>query len=74
MPRIRCHYMECIFIENGHCSADSVELDPDTGCETYSSSEDDLDDWEDDSLGGWEAEDDDENEEENFWLDDGDDP
>lgn len=54
MPRIRCHHLDCVFIENGYCSAAAVEIDPDTGCATYSPSEDDLDeDW-DDELEGWE--------------------
>jgi hypothetical protein len=46
--------LDCVFIENGYCSAAAVEIDPDTGCATYSPSEDDLDeDW-DDELEGWE--------------------
>ena len=47
MPRIRCHYMDCIFLDEGYCSAAAVEIDPDTGCATYSPSEDavDDDDW-----------------------------
>ena len=36
MPRIRCHYTDCIFVDEGYCSAAAVELDPDTGCATYS--------------------------------------
>ena len=43
MPRIRCHYMDCIFIDEGFCSAAAVEIDPDTGCATYSPSEDAVD-------------------------------
>jgi hypothetical protein len=35
MPRIRCHYTDCAFIQNGYCNATSVELDPDEGCMTY---------------------------------------
>ncbi len=59
MPRIRCHYIDCVFIDNGHCSAAAVEIDPDTGCVTYSPSDDDLDeDW-DDELDEWEELDDD---------------
>jgi len=55
MPRIRCHYIDCVFIDNGHCSAAAVEIDPDTGCATYAPSEDDLDaDWDDEELEGWE--------------------
>ena len=54
MPRIRCHYIDCVFIDNGHCSAAAVEIDPDTGCLTYSPSDDDLEeDWVDE-LDEWE--------------------
>lgn len=70
MPRVRCHYLDCLFIENGHCGADSVEIDPDTGCATYSPS-DDLDDWVGDDLDDWDNIE--ENEIEGFYLDDEDD-
>ena len=72
MPRIRCHYMDCIFIDEGYCSAAAVEIDPDTGCATYSPSEDaiDDDDWEDEDLDEWEA---DSEDDEDLWLDDDDD-
>ena len=68
MPRIRCHYMDCIFIDEGYCSAAAVELDPDTGCATYAPSEDAIDDdWDDDEIEEWE---DDSDEEDDLWLDD----
>lgn len=35
MPRIKCHYVDCVFVDEGYCSAAAVELDPDTGCNTY---------------------------------------
>ena len=35
MPRIRCRYIDCIFIEEGLCGAEAVEIDPDEGCLTY---------------------------------------
>ena len=68
MPRIRCHYNDCVFIDEGYCSAAAVEIDPDTGCATYSASEgvsseagweeeEELDEWEEDA------------EEEDLWLD-----
>ena len=69
MPRIRCHYMDCIFIDEGYCSAASVEIDPDTGCATYSPSEDDLDNWEGDDIEDWESEGDDDDD---LWLNDND--
>ncbi len=36
MPRIRCHYTDCVFLDDSYCSAAAVEIDPDTGCATYS--------------------------------------
>jgi len=73
MPRIRCHYMDCIFIDEGFCSAAAVEIDPDTGCATYSPSEDalDEDDWEEDEIEEWDSEGDEEDDD--LWLDDDDD-
>jgi hypothetical protein len=64
--------MDCIFIDEGYCSAAAVEIDPDTGCATYAPSEDDIDDddWDDDELEGW---DDDADDEDDLWLDDDDD-
>jgi len=63
--------MDCIFIDEGYCSAAAVEIDPDTGCATYSPSEDgEIDeDWEDDELEDWE---DTGEEEDDIWLDDDD--
>ena len=58
MPRIRCHYMDCVFNENGYCDASAIEVDPDTGCLTYSQVRGDIRDgvWvddEDDFDEGW---------------------
>jgi len=35
MPRIRCHYEDCIFLEAGFCTAERIELDPEMGCLTF---------------------------------------
>lgn len=58
MPRIRCHYTDCVFLDDSYCSAAAIELDPDTGCATYSPNEEavvageewdnELDEWEED--------------------------
>jgi hypothetical protein len=40
MPRIRCRYVDCVFLEEGYCGAAAVEIDPDEGCMTYSHIED----------------------------------
>jgi hypothetical protein len=77
MPRIRCHYIDCSFLDDGHCSAAAVEIDPNEGCMTYSPTSDILpdDDWEDDSdeLEEWEDIEEEEEDEEDLWLDEGDD-
>jgi hypothetical protein len=73
MPRIRCHYIDCVFLDDGYCGAAAIELDPDVGCMTFSRA-DDLeveDDWEDedDEVDEWEEIEPDEDEDE-LWLDD----
>ena len=72
MPRIRCRYMDCIFLEENFCGDAAIELDPDTGCQTYSQSESKDshtdDDWDDDEFDeDWE------NEEAGFEIEDEDD-
>lgn len=73
MPRIRCHYIDCVFIDDGYCGAAAIELDPDVGCMTYSRADDlDVDDeWEDDEdeMDEWEEVEPDEDEDD-LWLDD----
>jgi hypothetical protein len=36
MPRIRCHYADCVFLDEGYCAAAVVEIHPAEGCLTYS--------------------------------------
>ena len=53
MPRIRCHYTDCVFVDYGYCGAAAVELDPDTGCATYAPNEEAAakgEDWEEEEL------------------------
>jgi len=69
MPRIRCHYVDCIFLDEGYCSAAAVEFDVDTGCATYSPNAEAAvndDDLEEEELEEWEE---DELEDEDLWLD-----
>jgi hypothetical protein len=65
--------MDCVFVDEGFCSAAAVELDPDTGCATYSptdaaaaenewSEEEELDEWEDEE----------EEEDDDLWEEDAD--
>jgi len=73
MPRIRCYYVDCVFIDEGYCGAAAVEFDPDVGCMTFSRASDvaEKDQWtedEEEELEDWEdLEDEDEDEED--WLD-----
>jgi hypothetical protein len=72
MPRIRCHYIDCVFIDDGYCGAAAVEIDPDLGCQTYSHADDlDVDsDWDEDEEDELEEWDDlEEDEDEDLWLD-----
>jgi len=71
MPRIKCHYIDCVFVDEGYCSAAAVELDPDTGCATYSPSDAAAgikdDDWDEEDE-EWDDEESDEDDDE--WLED----
>jgi hypothetical protein len=74
MPRIRCHYLDCAFLDDGFCSAAAVELDPDNGCMTYapsaeSSKEDDWDEDEEEELEEWEEVEGEDEEEDDLWSD-----
>jgi hypothetical protein len=70
MPRIRCRYMDCLYLEDGYCGTGSIELDPDEGCLTYTHIGDvpEDEDWEDEDLDEYWDEDDEE-----LYLDDEDD-
>jgi hypothetical protein len=52
MPRIRCHYEDCIFLEDGYCGAAAIELEPEAGCLTYTR----VDEAEDKVVDDWEEE------------------
>ena len=67
MPRIKCHYADCIFLDEGLCSAAAVEIDPDAGCNTYSPSDAVEEEWEDEEEIEWEDE---EEEEDDLWEED----
>ena len=73
MPRIRCRYEDCVFLEEGYCGAAAIELEPDTGCLTYSrvdESESAEDEWEEDEFDEEEEELYDEEEDEDLWDED----
>ncbi len=72
MPRIRCRYEDCVFLEDGYCSTAEIELDPEMGCLTYTRYDelpvDEEEDWEDEEL--FEEEEEWEEEEEDLYEDD----
>jgi hypothetical protein len=73
MPRIRCHYVECVFLDDGYCGAAAIEVDPDVGCMTYSRADDaevDQEEWEDEEEDLEEWEDIEGEEEDELWVDD----
>jgi hypothetical protein len=75
MPRIRCRYIDCIFLDYVYCGAAAVELDPDTGCVTYRPNEEASDkdeDLEEEKLEEWDEEAA-EDEEDDTWEEDKDD-
>ena len=66
MPRIKCHYIDCVFLDEGYCSAAAIELDPDSGCATYSPSDEAAaaaEDWEEEEE-EWEEDESDEEDDE----------
>jgi hypothetical protein len=66
MTQIICRATACIFWEQGICSAEEIEYEPDTGCLTFQDMGDlDLEDEEDEDY-DWEDDDED-------LFDDGDD-
>jgi hypothetical protein len=72
MARIRCHYLDCAFLDEGYCSAAQIELDPDTGCATYSPNAEAAanEDWEDSNEDEeWEEVDGDDEDGDEMWTD-----
>lgn len=72
MARIRCHYLDCVFLDDGYCSAAAIEVDPDAGCMTFSPSSDTSteDEWEEEEeLEEWEDLEGEEEEDDELWMD-----
>jgi hypothetical protein len=62
MPRIRCRYLDCVYLDDGYCSSEVVEIDPDEGCMTFTLITDANvdDDWDDEKIEDlWDVDDDD---------------
>jgi len=62
MPRIRCRYLDCVYLDDGYCSSEVVEIDPDEGCVTFTLITDANvdDDWDDEKIEDlWDVDDDD---------------
>jgi hypothetical protein len=69
MPRIRCAYEGCVYLEGDFCGAEEIDLDLDEGCLTFTQIEDlalEDEDWEEELFG-------EEDEEDHFDEDDDDD-
>lgn len=71
MPRIKCHYADCVFLDEGYCSAAAVEIDPETGCNTYTPSDEAEEEWEEEEELEWEEEE--EEDDDDLWEEDDDD-
>jgi len=73
MPKIRCHYIDCAFLDDGYCSAALIELDSDTGCITYKPNAESPieDDWDEEELEEeeWEELEDESDDEDDIWAD-----
>jgi hypothetical protein len=72
MARIRCHYLDCVFLDEGYCSAAAIEIDPDSGCMTYSPNAEAAteDEWEEEEdLEEWEELEGEDEEDDEVWLD-----
>jgi len=76
MPRIRCRYEDCIFLDGGFCTAERIELDPEMGCLTFQRADEVVEEvvWEEEEeLEEEEVLDDEDEEEELDWDEDEDD-
>jgi hypothetical protein len=74
MARIRCHYLDCAFLDEGFCSAAAIELDPDSGCTTYAPNAEAAtdDEWDEEELEEeeWNEIEGEEEDEEDMWMND----
>ena len=75
MPKVKCRYYDCVYLEDNICGAAAVELDPEEGCLTYKRLDEVSDeDWDDEDeleeLWEEEAEEDDLFLEDDDWLED----
>ena len=71
MPRVRCLYFDCIYLEEDICTASFVTFDPDSGCEMYdniapSHSDEDTD--EEDDFENWVTFEDEPESEDSSWF------
>lgn len=73
MPKIRCHYLDCTYLDDRYCCAAAIELNPEKGCLTFAPNEEaEASSWDEDGDDEWETS---ENEEEpeDLWASDEDD-
>jgi len=74
MPRVRCQYEDCVFLEEGYCGAAAIEIEPEVGCLTYSRVDEEPkeeEEWEEDDFDDELEEDEEEydEEEDDLWDD-----
>ncbi len=74
MPRIRCRYDDCVFLEEGFCGAAAIELEPELGCLTFSRVDDadakEEEEWDEEELDELEEDDLEEDEDDDLWDED----
>jgi hypothetical protein len=65
MTKIRCKYLDCLFLDERYCSAAAIDLSLDTGCLTYRPIDDEesIGDWDDEEIEAW----DEDEETESLW-------
>ena len=71
MPRVRCLYLGCIYLEEDICTASFVTIDPDSGCETYETvapSHNDEDWDESDDVDNWDSFEEESESDESGWF------
>ena len=73
MTRIRCLYLDCVYLDDEYCTNSFVIFDPDTGCETYTSSSEPIvdEDWEEDEeeIDVWDSFAPEEDDSDELWFD-----
>lgn len=74
MPKIRCHYLDCTYLDERYCCAGAIELNPDSGCLTYAPDDEaGTASWDEDGDEEWDGGDVDDDSDD-LWASDDDEP